>query len=303
VPLERARAVLAETDVAVEPSAPPWSGDDVVALLSWAPVDADDIARLPSLQVIATPSVGVDHVDVDAATARGVWVCNVPDYCVDEMADHAVALLLGLVRGVVELDRSVRAGVWSYEAAGSLQRVSDVRLGVIGFGRIGRAVASRARALGMEVAAHDPFVSSEEMTAASVRPEGFDELLRTSTAVSVHAPLTQETRGLIGERELALLPEGAYLVNVSRGALVDEAALVDALRERRIAGAAIDVFQTEPLPPDSPLYSTPSLVITPHTSWSSDRVVERSIDLFVANLRRFKAGEPLQNVVDLEAGY
>jgi D-3-phosphoglycerate dehydrogenase / 2-oxoglutarate reductase len=274
VPVERARAVLAGTDVAVEASEPPWVGDDVVGVLSWAPVSADDIGRLPSLRVIATPSVGVDHVDVDAATARGVWVCNVPDYCVDEMADHTVALLLALVRGVVDLDRSVRSGVWSYDAAGALQRVSDVKLGVIGFGRIGRAVASRAQALGMDVCAHDPFVSGDEMVAAGVRPAALDELLRTSTAVSVHAPLTEDTRGLIGERELALLPDGAFVVNVSRGGLVDTRAVLDALESGRLGGVALDVLDVEPPAEDAPAPQAPRLVVNPHAGWYSERAVD-----------------------------
>ena len=209
VPLEQARDVLAGTEAAAEASAPPWSGEDVVALLSFEPVTAADLGRLPALRVIATPSVGFDHVDVEAATRLGIWVCHVPDYCVDEMADHALALLLSLVRGVVEMDRSVRAGLWDYSAAGTLRRVSEVRLGVIGFGRIGRALASRAQMLRMEVCAHDPFVPDEDLSVAGVRPAALDDLLRSSTAVSIHVPLTPETRGLVGSRELALLPAGA----------------------------------------------------------------------------------------------
>ena len=141
-PLERVRELLDGSGPSVETSGPPWTGDDVVGLLSFEPVTAEDIARLPGLRVIATPSVGFDHLDVEAATSRGVWVCNVPDYCVDEMADHALALLLALVRGVVELDRSVRDGEWNYSAAGPLRRIADIRLGIVGFGRIGRALAA-----------------------------------------------------------------------------------------------------------------------------------------------------------------
>lgn len=270
-PIERARDALAGVGVSVESSAPPWSGDDVLGLLSWEPVTAADIGRLPSLRAIATPSVGVDHVDVEAATRHGVWVCNVPDYCVEEMADHALALLLGLVRGVVELDRSVRAGVWSHEAAGSLQRVSDVRLGVIGFGRIGRALARRARALGMDVCAHDPFVSDEQIAAEGVRPVSIAELLETSSAVSVHAPLTPETKGLIGARELALLPDGAYVVNVSRAGLVDTRALLAELDRGRLGGVALDVLEVEPPVPHAPAPSAPRLVVNPHAGWYSER--------------------------------
>ncbi|HJS49762.1 MAG TPA: C-terminal binding protein [Gaiellaceae bacterium] len=271
IPLERARRALVGLDVAVETSGPPWTGDDVVGLLSWEPVTALDIGRLPSLRVIATPSVGLDHVDVETATRAGVWVCNVPDYCVDEMADHALALLLALVRGVVELDRSVRAGKWDSEAAGPLQRASDIRLGVIGFGRIGRALASRAQALGMDVRAYDPFVSGKEIAAAGARPATLPELLESSTAVSLHAPLTPETRGLLGARELELLPRGAYVVNVSRGGLVDTAALLDALESGRLGGAALDVLEIEPPSPDSAAPAAARLIVTPHAGWYSER--------------------------------
>ncbi|MGH3065149.1 MAG: C-terminal binding protein [Gaiellaceae bacterium] len=271
IPLDQTRDALDGLDVLVETSEPPWTGDDVVGLLSFEPVTAADIGRLPSLRVIATPSVGVDHVDLEAATRRGVWVCNVPDYCVEEMADHALALLLALVRGVVELDRSVRAGEWNYEAAGLLQRTSDVRLGVIGFGRIGRALASRARALGMEVCAHDVLVSNEAMAAAGVRPATLSELLESSTAVSLHAPLTSETRGLLAARELALLPHGAFVVNVSRGGLVDTAALLDALENGHLGGAALDVLEVEPPSPDSAAPTAQRLIVTPHAGWYSER--------------------------------
>ncbi len=269
-PLEQARDVLAGKEVVVESASPPWSGEDVVGLLSWEPVTATDVDRLPALEVIATPSVGVDHVDVEAATRRGVWVCNVPDYCVDEMADHALALLLALVRGVVELDRSVRAGSWSHRAAGPLRRLSDVRLGVIGFGRIGRALASRARALGMDVSAHDPFVTDDEISAAGVRPAALDDLLQWSTAISLHAPLSRETRGLIGSRELALLPYGAYVVNVSRGGLVDTSALLEALESGRLGGVALDVLDEEPPSRRSAAPAAPRLVVNPHAGWYSE---------------------------------
>jgi D-3-phosphoglycerate dehydrogenase len=272
VPLDRIRAVLAEHDVAS--SAPPWTGDDVAALVSFAPVTAADLDRLPSLRIVATPSVGFDHVDVEAATRRGVWVCNVPDYCVDEMADHALALLLALVRGVVELDRSVREGAWDHEAAGPLQRVSDVRLGVIGFGRIGRALANRAKVLGMTVSAHDPLLTPEEIAAAGARPATLGELLRSSTAVSIHAPLTPETRGLLGRNELALLPEGAVVVNVSRGPLVDTDALLEALASGRLGGVALDVLEVEPPTPEATAPQAPRLVVNPHAGWYSEHAEE-----------------------------
>jgi D-3-phosphoglycerate dehydrogenase / 2-oxoglutarate reductase len=278
-PLELVRDLL---PVEVQRAGPPWAADGVVGLLSFEPVTADDLARLPELRVIATPSVGVDHLDVESATERGVWVCNVPDYCIEEMADHALALLLALIRGVVELDRSVRGGRWDYAAAGPLRRTSEMRLGVIGFGRIGRALAARARALGMDVTAHDPLVSNDEIRAGGARPETLEALLASSDAISVHAPLTPETRGLIGAEQLSQLPKGAFVVNAARAGLVDTAALLRALDDGRLAGAALDVLDVEPPTADAPAPSAPRLIVNPHAGWYSeeahDAAVRRAIE-------------------------
>ena len=286
---EPVREVLAGLDVLVERVSPPWSGSDVVGLLTFDPVTADALASLPSLRVIATPSVGFDHVDVVEATARGVWVANVPDYCVDEMADHTLALLLALVRGVVELDRSVRDGKWDYQAAGELRRLADVRLGIVGFGRIGRAVATRARAFGMDVAAHDPLVADDAVRAEGVRPASLEDLLGTSDAVTVHAPLTPATHGLIAAEELALLPPGALVVNVSRGPLVDTDALLGALRSGHLGGAALDVLDVEPPTEDAPAPSVPRLVVNPHAGWYSERSSELAV---------LRAAEAVRDVVE-----
>jgi D-3-phosphoglycerate dehydrogenase len=271
---DRVQADLAGLDVVVETGAPPWAGEDVVGLLSFEPVTSSDLSCLPALRVVATPSVGFDHVDVAEATARGVWVCNVPDYCVEEMADHTIALLLALARGVVELDRSVRDGGWDHRAAGRLGRLADVRLGIVGFGRIGRAVAARARGLGMEVAAFDPFIESDAIAAAGARPTSLEELLRSSTAVTVHAPLTPETHHLLGADELALLSEGAYVVNVARASLVDSEALLAALADGRLGGVAIDVLDVEPPDASTPAPQAPRLVVNPHAGFYSEEAEE-----------------------------
>jgi D-3-phosphoglycerate dehydrogenase / 2-oxoglutarate reductase len=297
-PLERVRELLGESGPGVETSGPPWAGDDVVGLLSFEPVTAEDIARLPELRVIATPSVGLDHLDVEAATSRGVWVCNVPDYCVEEMADHSLALLLALVRGIVELDRSVRDGRWDYAAAGALRRIADIRLGIVGFGRIGRALALRALALGMSVVAHDPVVTDDELRRAGVRPAALDELLATSDAISVHAPLTAETRGLIGREQIALLPSGAVVVNASRAGLVDAEALLEALAEGGIAGVALDVLEVEPPAMDAPAPRAPRLVVNPHAGWYSERASDAAIVGAVESLREALGGRRPPNAIN-----
>jgi D-3-phosphoglycerate dehydrogenase len=265
---------LVGLDVVVETSSPPWSGDDVVGLLSFEPVTADDLAALPKVRVVATPSVGFDHVDVEAATARGVWVCNVPDYCNEEMADHSIALLLALARGVVELDRSVREGGWDHRAAGRLGRLADVRLGIVGYGRIGRAVAARAHALGMNVVAFDPLLEPDAIASTGVQPASLEELLRSSTAVTLHAPLTPDTEHLLGARELALLPEGAYVLNVARSGLVDSEALLAALAAGRLGGVALDVLEVEPPDAAAPAPQVPRLVVNPHAGWYSEEAEE-----------------------------
>jgi D-3-phosphoglycerate dehydrogenase len=269
--LERVRELLDGLGVEVVRGDEPWGGDDVVALLVGTDVRVrrEDLGRLPALRVVATCSVGFDHIAYEEAERRGIWVCNVPDYCVEEVADHSLALVLALLRGVVELDRSVRAGHWDWTAAGKLRRLRGTRLGVIGFGRIGRALAARAAALGFEVWATDPAVPAEAITAAGVRPARLQELLESCEAVSLHLPLTPETESLIGEAELALMPPGAVLVDTARARLVDLDALVRALESGRLGGAALDVLPTEPPTAQTPAPQAPRLVVTPHAAWYS----------------------------------
>jgi D-3-phosphoglycerate dehydrogenase len=180
-----------------------------------------------------------------------------------------VALLLAVVRGIVELDRKVRSGSWDYAAAGQLRRVADLRLGIVGFGRIGRGVARRARGLGIAVAAYDPHVPAEEMRAAGVAPLELAELLATSDALSVHAVLTPETEGLIGRRELAAMKRGSVLVNVTRAGIVDQDALLRALHDGHLGGAALDVLEVEPPTAAHPAPRAPNLIVTPHAAWYS----------------------------------
>jgi D-3-phosphoglycerate dehydrogenase / 2-oxoglutarate reductase len=277
-PLEAVRPLLAGTNVAVEAPPRPWSGDDVVGLLVWQAVSDADMARLPRLRAVVTGSIGVDHIDLVAAKRRGIWVCNVPDYCVDEVADTTIALLLALVRGVVALDRSVRNGQWNDHAAGALPRLSDTRLGIIGFGRTGRAVARRAIALGIETWASDPIVAGREIAKAGATPASIEDLLRQCTAVTIHAPLTPATEHLMGARELALMPRGSYLINTARGQLVDTDAVLAALDDGRLAGAALDVLAVEPPTASHPPPRHPKLIVTPHAAWfssTSEREVVR----------------------------
>jgi D-3-phosphoglycerate dehydrogenase len=274
--VERVRELLNGLELDVVTGGEPWAGDDVVALLIGTDVrvEADDLARLPALRVVASCSVGFDHVAYEEAERRGVWVCNVPDYCIEEVADHSLALLLGLLRGVVELDRSVRGGAWDSAAAGELRRIRGTRLGVVGFGRTGRALAERASALGFDVWATDPAVPQEAIAAAGAKAVSLDELLESCEAFSLHLPLTPETKGLIGAEELARMPRGSVLVDTARAELVDLDALLGALKSGQLAGAGLDVLPSEPPTHERPAPTAPRLVVTPHAAWYSAEAEE-----------------------------
>jgi len=245
----------------------------VGVLNCYAPIPAEVIGSLDRCRVIARYGIGIDTIDVAAATARGIVVTNVPDYCIDEVSDHALALILSLVRGVVRLDRSVHSGIWSPAEARPLHRTSGRTLGLVGFGRIARRVAVKAAPLGFRIVATDPFVPAQTMQDAGVEPRDLDALLAESDVVSLHAPLTDASRYLIGARELALMKTGAILVNTSRGALVDSAALRDALAAGSLGGAGLDVLEIEPPDAGDPLLHRPDVVLTPHASFYSEESV------------------------------
>ena len=265
--LDEVREIIGD-GIRVEAGDSPWEGEDVVGLLTGPdfPVGKEELARLPALKVVATCSVGYDHVDLEAAAARDVWVCNVPDYCVEEMADSSLALLLALMRGVVVLDRSVNDGGWDHTVAGPLPTLRGTRLAVIGFGRIGRALADRALALGFEVWAVDPLVSVD---LPGVRAATLEEALESCSAFSLHSVLTPETRGMIGADELARMPQGSFLVDTARAALVDFDAVLAALDSGQLAGAAFDVLPVEPPTPEAPPPQHPRLIVNPHAAWYS----------------------------------
>lgn len=231
----------------------------------WAPVSAEAIAASAGLQIVARLGVGLDNIAVDAATRRGIWVTNVPDYCVEEVSDHAVGFALAWTRGIALFDRDVRAGRWN-PAGAKLRRLSELTCGIIGFGRIGRATARKLAAFGCRLLAFDP-----HMTAATsdVQPASLESLLSQSDVVVVHAPLTDATRHLINRERIALMRPGSLLINVSRGGVVDTDAVIEALEGGTISGAALDVLETEPNVPPR-LLAQPGAIITPHVAFSSD---------------------------------
>ena len=243
------------------------AGKGAVALLTqYAPVSGDVLARLPECRAVGRYGTGVDNIDTVAARARGVALVSVPDYSLEEVANHSIALILALVRGVVRLDASVHSGRWDFRDAGQVRRASAQQLGIVGLGHIGAAVASRALALGFAVAAHDTAVRDVD----GVSMLSFAELLATSDVISLHVPLSQATRHLLDDAAFALMKPGAVLVNTARGGLVDPAALAGALDSGRLAGAALDVFDPEPPAAGNPLLRDERVIVTPHAAFYSE---------------------------------
>jgi phosphoglycerate dehydrogenase-like enzyme len=249
-----------------------WSSDarladTTVIVIRTTEIGSDLFARMPNLRLIVKHGAGVDNIDIPAATARGVMVANTPGgNNSTAVAEGAVALMLALLRRVREMDALVRGGRFAERWKVRLGDLTGARVGLIGFGRIARCVATICKAgFGCEVSAHDPLVPVELMEQAGVRPVTLDELMK-SDVVSIHVPLTDATRGLVGARELALMAPTAILVNCSRGGIVDERALADALASRRIAGAGIDVFEAEPPPADHPLFGLSNALLSPHVA-------------------------------------
>jgi D-3-phosphoglycerate dehydrogenase len=267
-------------------------------LVRQALIDRALIETLPELKVIARYGIGVDNVDLAAATRAKIVVTNVPDYCVDEVSDHGLALFLALARRVVAADQAVKGGAWDVVAHKGIQRLRGQTLGLLGFGKIARALAVKAQALGMQVVAVDPFVDAETMARLKVRAADMDTMLAESDAVSIHVPLSPETRGIIGDRTLARMKPTAFLINTSRGGLVDEQALAAALTKGRLAGAALDVMEKEPPPSDHPLRTAPNVIFTPHLAfYSQEAVVELQTKVAEEAARAFR-GEPPRSPVN-----
>lgn len=233
-------------------------------MTNWAPVSAAAIAASAPLRIITRLGVGLDNIAVAEATRRGIWVTNVPDYCVEEVSDHAVGLLLAWARGITRFDREVRAGRWE-PASARLRRVRDLTCGIVGFGRTGRRTAEKLSGFGMRLLAH---AHRPVADASGVEMTTLEELLRRSDAVLVHLPLTDDTRHLLDRRRIALLKPGAVVVNVSRGAVIDTEALIEALAAGKLAGAALDVLENEPHVP--PALLRPDVTLTPHIAFSSE---------------------------------
>lgn len=263
-------------------------------IVQLAPVTAAVVAALPRCRMMVRLGIGYDNIDVAAAEARGVAVCNVPDYCTGEVADHTLALALALVRELGPLDARVRAGEWKLAPVRRLPALDRLAFGTVGFGRIARAVLQRARAFGCRLLASDPFVPDEVFAAEGVERLSLDTLCEQADLLSLHAPYTPETHHLLDAHRLARLKPGAFVLNCARGALIDTHALAAALANGRLGGAGLDVFENEPLPADHPLRTAPNAILTSHVAWLSDASGPRLQRLATEEVCRYLRGEPLR---------
>ncbi|MBV0926182.1 C-terminal binding protein [Halomicroarcula limicola] len=261
-------------------------------------LDEAAIGALEDCRVISRYGIGVDNIAVDAASDRGIPVTNVPDYCLEEVSVHALTLYLALARGLKSYDASVADGEWDRSVAAPIHRLSTRTVGVVGYGAIGRAVGERADALGADVVASDPFLSAEDVADDPADLVEFEEVLERADFVTVHSPLTPDTRELFDADAFARMREDAYFVNVARGPIVDTDALYDALEAGEIAGAGLDVFPDEPPAEDDPLRDHPKALTTPHVAWYSEEANDQRRRTVTDIVRSALVGEEPYNVVN-----
>lgn len=269
-------------------------------LVQWAPVTERVIAAMDACKVIVRYGIGVDNVDLTAAKRHGIPVCNVPDYCINEVADHTMALALAVGRQIPETNKAVLAGTWSIVPPVPVKALSEMVFAMAGFGRVARLVAERAAAFGFTLVAFDPYVDVTTMEDHNVRKVSEDELFSKADVLSLHLPLGPKTRHFVSRDRLASMKDDAIIVNTSRGGLIDTHALADALTEGKLSGAALDVFETEPLEDDHPLRNADRLIITSHTAWNSTRSVPTLQRLAAEEVMRALEGEDLANPVSIK---
>jgi D-3-phosphoglycerate dehydrogenase / 2-oxoglutarate reductase len=273
------------------------AADADAVLVTYAKINADMIRQMKKVRIISRFGIGVDNVDLDAATQKGIVVTKVPDYCIDEVSDHAMALLLTAVRKIPLANDQVHAGTWKMPNVVPIHRLRGSVLGLVGFGRIPQLVAPKAKSFGMRVLAFDPYVPAEVFKNLGVEKVEFADLLKMSDYVSIHSPLTPDTKGLFNADAFGKMKKGSYVVNTARGPIVDEAALAAAIDSGHIAGAALDVMTNEP-PTGSPLISKRNVIITPHTSFYSEESLVELQTKASQEVANVLTGKPARNPVN-----
>ncbi|UJL47421.1 C-terminal binding protein [Virgibacillus sp. NKC19-16] len=240
----------------------------------YAPISRRVIENLKNCKVITRYGVGVDTIDLDAATEHGICIGNVPDYGVDEVSDHALALILSLLRKITTSNQIVKNGTWDVNLSKPIRRLNKLTIGLVGFGNIPRRLAMKVQALGLNVIVSDPFVSEDIAKESNVTLVSLEELCESSDLISVHVPLTASTKGMIGKEQFGMMKKGVYLVNTARGPVVDEDALLEAIESGVVAGAGLDVIETEPINPDHPFLKMENVTLTPHMAGYSEESAE-----------------------------
>ncbi|RXZ79790.1 C-terminal binding protein [Paenibacillaceae bacterium] len=272
--------------------------DADAVLTQWAPVTAEAIAGMSRCRIIVRYGIGVDNVDLEAAKFHGIPVVNVPDYAINEVADHAMSLLLASARKIVATHAQVRRGIWEIAPFRPILGLQESTLGLAGFGNIARAVAKRAQAFGLRVIAYDPFVKAEVYDTLQVEQVSWDTLIADSDLLSLHLPLTEQTRHLINAQVLHAMKPTAHLVNTSRGGVIDTDALAIALQNREIGGAGLDVLEIEPITPGHPLLQLDNCIVTSHCAWYSESALSR-LQLYAAlEVERVFAGQRPKHVIN-----
>ncbi len=276
--------------------------DADAVLVNLFPMTKEVIVKMDNCRVISRYGVGYDNVDVEAATEKGIWVTRVPDYSLEDVSDHALALLLGSIRKIAYKDRLIRSGKWNLHKDWPSFRIAGKTLGLIGFGAISRTLYRKVSGFGLEkVLIHDPFVNPDDIKKTGGIPSSLEQLLETSDYISIHAPLTEETTGMIGKNEFEKMKSGCIIINTSRGPLIDEKALYSALKNGQIAAAGIDVYTVEPLPEDSPLRTLDNITLTDHTGWySEESIVELKTKAAQNILAVLKGGKPVYPVNNVD---
>lgn len=260
-------------------------------LNQYAPISRRVIESLENARVISRYGVGVNTIDLDAANEKGITVANVPDYGMEEVSNHALALLLSWARKVPLLNNEVKKGNWDFKACVPIQRFINQTVGVLGFGRIPRRVIEKVKPLGFKLAAYDPFVSAEDMESAGVRKMELEEIIREADYLSVHVPLIKDTFHLLNADRFSQMKKNAVIINTARGPIIDEKALIEALEKGIIAGAALDVTEEEPISIDSPLLHMDNVIITPHSAWYSEEAMVELRQKAAKNIVQVLKGE------------
>jgi D-3-phosphoglycerate dehydrogenase len=268
-------------------------------LTCWKQVPPAALEAAPRCLIVSRYGIGLDNIPVDQATRLGIVVTNVPDFCLEEVSDHTMALLLACARRIVQFSQATRAGVWNLKLGQPIFRLRGQTLGLIGYGNIAKTLAPKAAAFGLKIIAYTPRLEPGALEPFGTATQDLDELLRQADYVSIHAPLTEQTRRLIDARALRLMKPTAYLINTSRGAIVDEAALHQALTEGWIAGAALDVLAQEPAAPTDPLLALENVILTPHAAFYSETAVAELAEKAAVHVAQVLRGKIPTNVVNL----